>query len=101
LEMNTRLQVEHPVTELVTGLDLVEEQVRIAEGRPMSIAQPEIDARLAAGGHAVEVRLYAEDAEDDFLPATGRVERLAWPSGPGIRGDAGIDEAPAAGPRSD
>ena len=76
LEMNTRLQVEHPVTELVTGIDLVEQQLRVAEGRPLDSTQAAIDAALAAGGHAVEVRLYAEDAEDDFLPATGRVERL-------------------------
>jgi acetyl-CoA/propionyl-CoA carboxylase biotin carboxyl carrier protein len=101
LEMNTRLQVEHPVTELVTGLDLVEEQIRIAEGRPLSIVQPEIDARLATGGNAIEVRLYAEDAEDDFLPATGRVERLRWPSGPGVRVDAGIDQGAAVTSRYD
>jgi acetyl-CoA/propionyl-CoA carboxylase, biotin carboxylase, biotin carboxyl carrier protein len=101
LEMNTRLQVEHPVTELVTGLDLVEEQLRVAEGRPISIAQREIDDRLARGGHAIEVRLYAEDAEDDFLPATGRIERLAWPSGDGIRVDAGIDEGTLVGARFD
>jgi acetyl-CoA/propionyl-CoA carboxylase biotin carboxyl carrier protein len=92
LEMNTRLQVEHPVTELVTGIDLVELQLRVAEGRPLGIGQAAIDEALERGGHAVEVRLYAEDAEDDFLPATGRVERLTWPGGPGIRVDAGIDE---------
>ena len=93
LEMNTRLQVEHPVTEAVTGLDLVEQQLRIAEGRPTrDRTQAEIDAALAGGGHAIEVRLYAEDAEDGFLPATGRVERLTWPSGPGFGSTAGIDE---------
>jgi acetyl-CoA/propionyl-CoA carboxylase biotin carboxyl carrier protein len=101
LEMNTRLQVEHPVTELVTGRDLVEEQLWVAEGRPLSIGQREIDDRLANGGHAIEVRLYAEDAEDDFLPATGRVERLVWPSGEGIRVDAGIDEGTTVGSRFD
>jgi acetyl/propionyl-CoA carboxylase alpha subunit len=92
LEMNTRLQVEHPVTELVTGRDLVADQLRIAAGEPLGITQPEVDAARAAGGHAVEVRLYAEDAEDGFLPATGRVVRLCWPTGDGIRVDAGIDE---------
>jgi acetyl-CoA/propionyl-CoA carboxylase, biotin carboxylase, biotin carboxyl carrier protein len=101
LEMNTRLQVEHPVTEAVTGLDLIELQLAIAEGRPIDIDQATIDARLAAGGHAVEVRLYAEDAEDGFLPATGRVERLRWPTGEGIRIDAGIDEGTVVGPRFD
>jgi acetyl-CoA/propionyl-CoA carboxylase biotin carboxyl carrier protein len=101
LEMNTRLQVEHPVTEFVTGLDLVELQLRVAEGRPLGVEQAAVEADLAAGGHAVEVRLYAEDAEDDFLPATGRVERLAWPAGPGIRVDAGIDEGSIVGARFD
>jgi excisionase family DNA binding protein len=101
LEMNTRLQVEHPVTEAVTGLDLVEQQLRIAEGRPLAVSQHEIDEALARGGHAIEVRLYAEDAEDDFLPATGRVERLAWPSGPGIRVDAGIEQGSIVGSRFD
>jgi acetyl-CoA/propionyl-CoA carboxylase biotin carboxyl carrier protein len=101
LEMNTRLQVEHPVTELVTGVDLVEQQLQIAEGRSLQLAQTSIDAALAKGGHAVEARLYAEDAEDDFLPATGRVERLHWPSGEGIRVDAGIDEGATVGARFD
>ena len=101
LEMNTRLQVEHPVTEAVTGLDLVEEQLGIAEGRALAVAQGAVDASLAGGGHAVEVRLYAEDAEGDFLPATGRVERLRWPGGPGMRVDAGIDEGSVVGSRFD
>jgi acetyl-CoA/propionyl-CoA carboxylase biotin carboxyl carrier protein len=101
LEMNTRLQVEHPVTELVTGIDLVERQLRIAEGRPLGLEQGAVDESLSRGGHAIEVRLYAEDAEDDFLPATGRVERLAWPAGPGVRVDAGIDEGSIVGPRFD
>ena len=101
LEMNTRLQVEHPVTELVTGLDLVEEQVRIAAGEPLRIAQDEADRRRGTGGHAIEVRLYAEDAEAGFLPATGKVERLVWPSGDGIRVDAGIDEGTEVGGRFD
>ena len=92
LEMNTRLQVEHPVTELVTGRDLVADQLGIAEGRPLDATQAQVDAARAAGGHAIEVRLYAEDAEAGFLPATGRIERLAWPTGAGIRVDAGIAE---------
>jgi len=101
LEMNTRLQVEHPVTELVTGLDLVEQQLRIAEGLPLAIGQHRVDEALASGGHAIEVRLYAEDAEADFLPATGRIEKLVWPAGPGIRVDAGIDEGAVVGSRFD
>jgi acetyl/propionyl-CoA carboxylase alpha subunit len=101
LEMNTRLQVEHPVTELVTGLDLVELQLRVAEDRALDLDQAAVDRSLASGGHAVEVRLYAEDAEADFLPATGRVERLVWPEGEGIRVDAGIDEGTTVGARFD
>ncbi len=92
LEMNTRLQVEHPVTELVTGRDLVADQLRIAQGEMLGVEQRDVDSALAGGGHAVEVRLYAEDAEDGFLPATGRIEMLRWPQGQGIRVDAGIDE---------
>jgi acetyl-CoA/propionyl-CoA carboxylase biotin carboxyl carrier protein len=97
-EMNTRLQVEHPVTEMITARDLVADQIRIAVGEPLGIDQR--DASKATG-HAVEVRLYAEDAEAGFLPATGHVEALRWPSGDGIRVDAGIDEGDAIGGRFD
>ena len=97
LEMNTRLQVEHPVTELVTGRDLVADQLRIAAGEALGFDTDTVRPT----GHAVEVRLYAEDAEAGFLPATGRVERLRWPSGEGIRVDAGIDLGTEIGDRFD
>ena len=97
LEMNTRLQVEHPVTELVTSRDLVADQLRIAGGEPLGVAQADIRPE----GHAVEVRLYAEDAEDGFLPATGRIEALRWPAGDGIRVDAGIGVGSEVGSRFD
>jgi 3-methylcrotonyl-CoA carboxylase alpha subunit len=97
LEMNTRLQVEHPVTELVTGRDLVEDQIKIAAGEPLDFAQRDV----TIDGHAIEVRVYAEDAEDGFLPATGRIERLRWPTGDGIRVDAGVVEGDDVGGRFD
>ncbi len=87
LEMNTRLQVEHPVTEMVTGRDLVAEQIRVAAGEPMSFAQSDLQQK----GHAIEVRLYAEDPAKNFMPATGKVYRYIPPAGEGIRVDSGID----------
>ena len=90
LEMNTRLQVEHPVTEMVTGLDLVRWQIRIARGEGLDAL--ERDARaLVPNGHAIECRIYAEDPDNNFLPSPGRVLDLHAPSGPGIRNDSGID----------
>jgi len=87
LEMNTRIQVEHPVTELVYGVDLVREQLRIARGLPMQVPE----GSLAPHGWAVECRITSEDPANDFLPSTGRIEFLRVPAGPGVRWDSGVE----------
>ena len=95
LEMNTRIQVEHPVTELVTGTDIVREQLRIASGQPMSCGD------LNIRGHAIEVRLYAEDAANNFLPSIGPLAVFRPPEGPGIRLDTGVREGDDVTPNYD
>lgn len=89
MEMNTRLQVEHPVTEAITGLDLVEWQLRVCAGEPLPLTQ----AQVPLNGHAIEARLYAEDPEHDFLPSTGTLSRLVFPSG--VRADSAVTQGDA------
>lgn len=86
LEVNTRLQVEHPITEMITGVDLVRHQIQIAAGQALSLSQEEIAGR----GHAIECRIYAEDPENNFMPSPGRIAYLHEPAGPGIRNDCGV-----------
>lgn len=93
LEMNTRLQVEHPVTEAITGVDFVDWQIRLAEGNPLPLKQEEVTCQ----GHAMEFRIYAEDPKR-FLPSPGKVTKLAFPDGEGIRVDSGIQEGNTVSP---
>lgn len=88
LEMNTRLQVEHPVTEMITGIDLVKEQIRIARGEKLSFKQEDIEIN----GHAIEVRVYAEDPANNFLPDIGTLKTYKTPKGPGVRVDDGFEQ---------
>lgn len=88
LEMNTRLQVEHPVSELITGVDLVKEQIKIAEGSPLSFSQED----LKINGHSLEVRVYAEDPSNNFLPDTGNLQTYVRPQGAGVRVDDGYEQ---------
>ncbi len=88
LEMNTRLQVEHPITEMVTGVDLVKMQIRIAEGEPLPFTQKDLTQR----GHAIECRVCAEDPDANFIPNPGKIETLRVPGGPGVRDDSGVYE---------
>jgi acetyl-CoA/propionyl-CoA carboxylase biotin carboxyl carrier protein len=97
LEMNTRVQVEHPVTELVTGIDIVKEGIRVAAGEPLSVSQDEIELR----GHAIECRINAEDASKNFAPAPGTIVSYREPAGPGVRVDSGVQAGSEISPMYD
>lgn len=97
LEMNTRIQVEHPVTEMVTGIDLVEMQIRIAQGEPLSVDQNQVEMT----GHAIELRIYAEDPENDFMPTIGQLLSYSFPRGDGVRVDDGLIEGMKVTPAFD
>ncbi|HEX2087525.1 MAG TPA: biotin/lipoyl-containing protein, partial [Solirubrobacteraceae bacterium] len=97
LEMNTRVQVEHPVTELVTGIDIVREGILAAAGEPLSVRQEDVQLR----GHAIECRINAEDASKNFAPAPGRIGRYREPTGPGVRVDSGVGEGGEVTPMYD
>jgi acetyl-CoA carboxylase, biotin carboxylase subunit len=94
LEMNARIQVEHPVTEAITGIDLIEQQLLIADGQPLALTQE----MIRPAGHAIEVRINAEDPDTDFRPSPGTITRAAWPAGPGIRIDTHIANGGAVPP---
>ena len=95
--MNTRVQVEHCVTEMVTGIDIVREQIMIAAGEPLSISQEDVELR----GHAIECRINAEAAHKNFAPAPGRITSYREPAGPGVRVDSGVEAGSEVTPMYD
>ena len=97
LEMNTRLQVEHPVTEMTTGLDLVKEQIHVANGNPLSFSQNDINPQ----GHSIECRIYAEDGFNNFAPSIGTIHELSFPQGLGVRMDDGVRQGQEVSPYYD